>query len=249
MVWGYSALAPLGISVPVMPFVLEFSFFSFHLNNSFVLAVVFADDTTGKQEDGPISGWVLRLFIHYNNTWCEDWALLSRTLWMLWSSAAARNSSLSFPHPMGSSQLWVAGIYGCGSWTGWVNWFDLELTFSLFFFFLSAFSFKPDIFSSLIPWEKWCPEWGLALCWPGCALVWENKNLELRLKSWDAQTSTFCEISQVVWVRLGGKTNNEFGFLCVEGIVCSGIYFLSICSYVFCTSRAWSQHRIACLPF
>lgn len=36
--------------------------------------------------------------------------------------------------------------------------FDLELTFSLFFFFLSAISFKADLFSSLIPWEKRCPE-------------------------------------------------------------------------------------------
>lgn len=27
--WGYSALAPLGVSVPVMPFMLEFSFFPF----------------------------------------------------------------------------------------------------------------------------------------------------------------------------------------------------------------------------
>lgn len=74
------------------------------------------------------------------------------------------------------------------------------------------------------------------MCWPGtgkvglCFSLGKVKTLSLGL---NAQTSSFCEISQVVWVSLGGKTNNQFGFLCVEGIVCPGLYFLSICSCVF----------------
>lgn len=39
-------------------------------------------------------------------------------------------------------------------------------------------------------------------------------------------------------VRLGDKTNGQFGFLCMKGIVCPGLYFLSTCSCVFCLVSA-----------